>query len=225
MPKRRAETLEKLLKETRIHVSCNCVRCKGKLVDPRTKKKHEQRQQPSTLVIEQRQQPSTSVIGNVFEKEKLEKSHVSKILQEHYDPINILPGMTNRDDDIDDNNNELSFVPKKKPHRHKFVQPELFVQNDIELTNQDQSDSKESYEELEEFFDTDTESDNDYEETNINNSFNFFAPPDYKQGNSESIYNTTDCNSSHSWILIWIFKFQSHFRLPDTAINILIKFI
>lgn len=39
------------------------------------------------------------------------------------------------------------------------------------------------------------------------------------EGNNDDTFNHAD-----SWIVLWILKYQSRFRLPDVAINILIKF-
>ena len=54
---------------------------------------------------------------------------------------------------------------------------------------------------------------------------NLFAAPDSADPNYDSDENTnmnTDVNDS--WILLWIFKYQERFRLPDVAINSLIGF-
>ena len=41
---------------------------------------------------------------------------------------------------------------------------------------------------------------------------------------SEFKYPDTNVNFADSWILIWIFKYQTRFRLLDIAIDSLIKF-
>ena len=50
-----------------------------------------------------------------------------------------------------------------------------------------------------------------------------FTAPDY-DSNSESEYPDTNIRFADSWILIWIFKYQTRFHLSDVAIDSLIKF-
>ncbi|EXX58570.1 hypothetical protein RirG_196780 [Rhizophagus irregularis DAOM 197198w] len=50
-----------------------------------------------------------------------------------------------------------------------------------------------------------------------------FTAPDF-DNNSEFVYLNTNINYADSWILIWIYKYQSRFRLSDVAIDSLIKF-
>ena len=48
-----------------------------------------------------------------------------------------------------------------------------------------------------------------------------FTAPD---NDSEFKYPDTNVNFADSWILMWIFKYQTRFRLSDVAIDSLIKF-
>src|SRR5438067_12701923 len=41
---------------------------------------------------------------------------------------------------------------------------------------------------------------------------------------SDDEYSDSNIEFNDSWILLWILKYQARFRLPDVAINSLIKF-
>ncbi|EXX75408.1 uncharacterized protein OCT59_000721 [Rhizophagus irregularis] len=53
-----------------------------------------------------------------------------------------------------------------------------------------------------------------------------FTAPDFDDYDYESDLRNLDININFndSWILLWIFKYQARFRLPDVAIDKLIKF-
>jgi hypothetical protein len=53
-----------------------------------------------------------------------------------------------------------------------------------------------------------------------------FTAPDFDDFNYESDHGYIDTNIdfNDSWILLWIFKYQTRFRLSDVAIDLLIKF-
>ncbi|CAG8743205.1 1462_t:CDS:2, partial [Funneliformis caledonium] len=59
-----------------------------------------------------------------------------------------------------------------------------------------------------------------------NISFEQFTAPDFDDFDSdlEYRYSNTNINFDDSWIVLWIFKYQLRFRLPDTAIDILIRY-
>ena len=50
-----------------------------------------------------------------------------------------------------------------------------------------------------------------------------FTAPDFEDSD-ELHHEYPDANVNDSWILLWIFKFQARFRLPDVAVDSLIKF-
>ncbi|CAG8743982.1 10816_t:CDS:2, partial [Funneliformis caledonium] len=50
-----------------------------------------------------------------------------------------------------------------------------------------------------------------------------FATPKYVE-ESDMKNTSTNINMNDFWILLWIFKYQKRFRLPDIAVNLLIKF-
>ncbi|GET56425.1 hypothetical protein GLOIN_2v1792112 [Rhizophagus irregularis DAOM 181602=DAOM 197198] len=51
-----------------------------------------------------------------------------------------------------------------------------------------------------------------------------FTAPDFNDLESDHEYFDMNINFNDSWILLWIFKYQARFRVPDVAIKSLIKF-
>ncbi|PKY36382.1 hypothetical protein RhiirB3_458865, partial [Rhizophagus irregularis] len=51
-----------------------------------------------------------------------------------------------------------------------------------------------------------------------------FTAPDFNDLESDHEYFNTNINFNDSWILLWIFKYQARFRIPDVAIESFIKF-
>ncbi|UZO05868.1 uncharacterized protein OCT59_026206 [Rhizophagus irregularis] len=51
-----------------------------------------------------------------------------------------------------------------------------------------------------------------------------FTAPDFNDLESDHKYFNTNINFNDSWILLWIFKYQARFRIPDVAIESFIKF-
>ena len=52
-----------------------------------------------------------------------------------------------------------------------------------------------------------------------------FTAPDFDDlDESDHKYSSANVNFNDPWILLWIFKFQVRFHLPDVAIDSLIKF-
>ncbi|PKK64868.1 hypothetical protein RhiirC2_786907 [Rhizophagus irregularis] len=51
-----------------------------------------------------------------------------------------------------------------------------------------------------------------------------FTAPNFNDLESDHEYFDTNINFNDSWILLWIFKYQARFRVPDVAIESLIKF-
>jgi hypothetical protein len=63
----------------------------------------------------------------------------------------------------------------------------------------------------------------DQKEENENNIEDFFAPPKI---DSKEVFITESLNDSiETEVILWVFKFQQRFRLPDMAFEALIKFL
>jgi hypothetical protein len=73
---------------------------------------------------------------------------------------------------------------------------------------------------------------NDYDDGNYQFETDLFVNkeevlgniPEIDDSDFENLNNNTQFKFNDSWILLWIFKFQERFRLPDVAINSLISF-
>jgi len=103
---------------------------------------------------------------------------------------------------------ELIEVPQKRKHHSKYhYNPE---------PDRDEDSSVDTTEDSEDNDPIDDEDDDPIED---------FTAPDLNEPEYE--YFDSDTNSDHNdlWILLWIFKFQEKFRLPDVAIDSLIKFL
>ena len=61
------------------------------------------------------------------------------------------------------------------------------------------------------------------EEIDFDDDELFKAPDTYNSDQEDPII--TDMNINDSWILLWLFKYQERFKLPDVAINSLIGFL
>jgi hypothetical protein len=63
----------------------------------------------------------------------------------------------------------------------------------------------------------------DQEEENENNIEDFFTPSEI---DSEEVFITESLNDSiETEVILWVFKFQQRFQLPDMALEALIKFL
>ena len=67
------------------------------------------------------------------------------------------------------------------------------------------------------------EEDDEEDEDNINQEEGFFAPPEMDSDEIPVMESLND--SIDSEIIIWVFKFQQRFKIPDTALEAIIKFL
>ncbi|CAG8558244.1 24361_t:CDS:2, partial [Dentiscutata erythropus] len=159
-----SKPLPTLIYRTRKRVICNCPKCKGKFVNPRTKKQHSltTSQQSSQTDLNEIRQPALS--------KELSSLNIER------DDNELLPSL-----DIDN----LSFLPKKRQQTSKELAEGIRYSNINEFE--------------------------DYSAPNIDYE-NEFQP-------------RLRILSSFDDILIWLLKFQSDFKVPETATEILIKYI
>ncbi|UZO23383.1 uncharacterized protein OCT59_015724 [Rhizophagus irregularis] len=157
-------------------VSCHCDECNGKLVDPRTKVKHE-------AEYEQMNRSSRST--------KISKS-VSKRVQ------------------IDNNDDETSNASSSSSAVESAV-------NDVLIDELDNEDTG---------FNSPIDDDQSEDLNNETSDDERFAAPELEDfGDDEDFMCAdSDVEFSESWILIWIFKYQSRFRHSKVSISSLIGF-
>ncbi|PKK60520.1 hypothetical protein RhiirC2_793190 [Rhizophagus irregularis] len=70
------------------------------------------------------------------------------------------------------------------------------------------------------YFNEDEEDDDDLLGQHVN-----FDTPEYDGGIEGAELPIPDINAGFTWIVYWIFKYQERYRLPDTAIDSLLKFV
>ncbi|PKB96112.1 hypothetical protein RhiirA5_385559, partial [Rhizophagus irregularis] len=70
------------------------------------------------------------------------------------------------------------------------------------------------------YFNEDEDDDNDLLGQHVN-----FDTPEYDGGIEGAELPIPDINAGFTWIVYWIFKYQERYRLPDTAIDSLLKFV
>ena len=228
---KKEESLPAKTTKVRPKVPCNCKKCNGKLVDTRTRQKHE--------IEENRFQDS---ISNRSNREK-DKGKDLKSIDEPSDSNSVsdevqpnVSGFSQNlyDDDAKmldsdhDQSDEEGFVIrsvniKKKRRRYdRFRETnDIIIITDEESEQQVNSSGDEEGEERSQS--ADDEDDDIFFDEDENP--NLFATPESAHFNYDSDdMNVDEDVNSNSWILLWIFKYQERFKLSDVAINSLIGF-
>ena len=192
-------------------IQCNCKVCDGKYVEERTRKRH----------IELERRLASSVSGFVLflpGNNCDEPAHTALEIGNSLIAEGSSSSKTKAESTSFDSNYESDFaifVPQKRRRQDQFREPEV---NQYENPSEDESNKPiDEYE-----CDSDIPSEDDYmvlsdDEIPVEQ----FTAPD---NDSEFKYPDTNVNFADSWILIWIFKYQTRFRLSDVAIDSLIKF-
>jgi hypothetical protein len=216
---------------------CNCIRCCGKEVDPRTQEKHttderlwksedDRKSQENTIMS--RKKKSTNLISNVNSSNKSKK-------RKRDDADSFQLNKSNNEEDIPPDSFLDSFTNFFQPNNEEESIHTLFSSNFRIPTpnNSDNHIDKEcdqhyiyQEEEKEEDDDIDQEEENvdeEQEESDDDNIKNFFACP--KIDNDEVFVVESLNNSIETEIILWAFKFQQRFKLSDMALEALIKFL
>ncbi|CAG8595036.1 16665_t:CDS:1 [Funneliformis caledonium] len=92
--------------------------------------------------------------------------------------------------------------------------------NTIIISDEEYEQQVDSSGDDEEFQSVDEESSSN--ELLLNDNESFATPKYVKESDIENTF--TNINMNDFWILLWIFKYQERFRLPDIAVDSLIKF-
>jgi hypothetical protein len=216
--------------KTRNRVECKCMlHCNGsKWVDPRTFERHRQEVE--------RFQAITSEPQSAFQFRSTMNSPIDagssstskgRSVREAEEESQYLSSSRHSDDDESNqtDDQEPINIPAKRKRYHKFRQPEP-IPDDENLDDVNSGSGSEEDEEDEDDFDNDDESDDDRGFSEDDVPIEQFTAPDFDDFDFESDDEYPDSNleSDDSWILLWILKYQARFRLPDVAIDSLIKF-
>ncbi|CAB4407777.1 unnamed protein product [Rhizophagus irregularis] len=197
MPNKSRNTPYVRITRTRKFEPCYCRACKGKLVDPRTKKNHAKRKN-----IPQRE----------FTFESLETSHNS-ITSDPEDFIDI-----DAEYDHDPQEESYQFLVKRKPV--DFQKNRTSVTSHLEVVSElfsDDNDKPEEDNEFEEEFDLSSSDDELEKDCQVD-----FTTSEIEV-EQDNFVQSEDLDDNFSWIIIWILKYQEKHRLPNVAIDSLFK--
>jgi hypothetical protein len=219
-------------RKRREKVQCFCDKCNRRLVDLRTKRAHEKKSGLSTKTHPQGEpNPITpdETHSNIVSQDEPNPPIISQ--GEEHSPIDLTETpvehvviehstLTNPDN----NEQEFLFLPRKK--RAKTGPAIRIVEEVDEASDNDASSNEymtddeicddESLQKSDESNDK-TYSDND----EFKNIFEDYSHPTFDQTGTSDIPQ----EEPFIWILIWIMKFRSKYKLPNTATESLIKFM
>jgi len=221
---------------------CNCVRCEGKEVDYRTQEKHtydenlwksrpkDSRKNQENAIMTRKQPKSSINNSDVNAETKLNISKKRK-RDSHHDasspnPDSSHPGSSSQSN-IEEENIHTLF--SSKPSCFRIPAPTIDESND-EINYFDENDDTYNMEDnddadnMDEREDNMEEGDDDMEEGDDDDYIkNFFTYPEI---DSDEVFVMESLNDSiETEIILWAFKFQQRFRLPDIALEALIKFL
>ncbi|CAG8715596.1 10712_t:CDS:2, partial [Rhizophagus irregularis] len=171
--KQRKPILGTFKSRSRQFVACNCNKCKGRKVDPRTRESH----------MRERELPIRSESSNMATEGGISQINAP------YDPIELDEiNINDVDSDTDFNNKQVFSFLVKNPRNPKQKQASSHVSFPLVVTEQ-------------------------------------LLYNKYDGGIEGAELPIPDINAGFTWIVYWIFKYQERYRLPDTAIDSLLKFV
>jgi len=212
-------------------VLCKCKKCDGKLVDRRTRDKHFE------LEINLASSVSGFIPSPNFVSSGILKSNIG-----HVGHVSLKAGhdeTVEQESDSSDHDNNEYISSKKRRRQDRFQEVEAvldygldqisinsssdhegFIEpNDEDEDGEDCEDSEDSEDDGVSFIEGEEGDDDDDGNENSDND----VDSDRFLSEEDGAPNTT-FNNADSWVLLWILKYQSRFRLPDVAIDALIKF-
>ena len=165
-------------------VLCNCPKCNGRLIDPRTKVIHDLSNESSEILIESSQNQQ-----EIEESERIDESSSSKSTTLTQD-VNLLE--IEKDDIIPN----LTFLPRIRPKRHINQPISVEISN---ITADDEVLNISSEDEIEEMEETSNKSDEESADE-FSNIFEDYSSPNYDP--DEPIDPKSANNNSYLWILL-----------------------
>jgi hypothetical protein len=183
-----------MFKKTRSKVPCDCKECNGKLVDERTRNRHH--------LIEN---DLASNISGFIPSNSFFQSNLSSFPN----------ALTNATPEIDNPILEGSLTAME-------------IDDPVMERSLRESSSETGSDEQEESSDYDSDFEYYYASQKRRRKDHFRGPEAHQFDNDDPVefeyHNDTNIKCADSWILIWIFKYQSRFHLSDVSIDVLIKF-
>ena len=202
-------------------VPCYCKMCNGKLVDTRTRKKHEEEEKQLQDSMKKGKETKEIRAMQASGSKDRDSGGSSQIHDDDFE-------MENMDEmDVDDSDEEF-LTPKPavsaRRNRRRYDKFQNTYHTRIILDEETEhrivSSSDEDERSVDDASDSDEESVSDDYEIPIEP---FAAPSSHNSDHEDDPITNTNINNS--WMLLWIFKYQERFRLSDVAINSLIGFI
>jgi hypothetical protein len=220
---------------TRTKVHCFCKKCKGLLVDPRTKRKHSLKY---TSLVENNFDGINDYQETGSSNTKSSESNANKQSEagpSNAEPSNdvvideieydLLPEITDLSPEIIEVDNNYFFLTKKLPI-HESAKSQKVKKGKI-------SDLV-----LENLLMYDESEDDDYQDPEDNNQDRNSEDSEDENGDDDEVnfestefddeepkLPKTNFNYNFTWIILWIFQYQQQYKLPDVAINSLFKFL
>jgi hypothetical protein len=219
---------------------CLCLRCDGTEVDFYTQENHikdkslwnsedTRKNQEDTIIVRKQNKSIIIQDANLTKKQKRASSPNPNSSQQNsdFDPFN------EDNDSSQPNNNEnihtlFSSSPLSSKPSYFHVPAPDENKDDNEYIDQDEEDEEDDEEEDDEDGGNENdgdevEYDEDEEEDDDDGDIGgFFASPEF----NDVVFVMENLNDSmETEIILWAFKFQQRFRLPDIALEALIKFL
>jgi hypothetical protein len=217
--------------------ACNCIRCNGAEVDYRTQEKHT-RDESLWKLKDARKNQENAIMARKKKYTLIPDINPSKPIsnkskkRKRDDPDSFQPNKSDNEDTQTDSfpdffpdpfqlNNEKNMHTLFSSNFRTALDNGVDKENDQYYINLEEKEDDVSTDQDENYDDDDIEQDEDEDEDNVED---FFAPPELDS--DEEVFVTESLNDSiETEIIIWVFKFQQRFRLPDLALEALIKFL
>ncbi|GBB93561.1 hypothetical protein RclHR1_21980005 [Rhizophagus clarus] len=227
--------------QKRYFYPCDCICCEGVEVDSRTQEKHlndenlwksdAARKNQENIIMARKQKKSsiihnenpTEVNSNIPKKRKRDNHRTSSPNPDFFQSNNKNPEPNNNN-----NNNENIHTLFSS----NFRIPALMLDNGNDNIDQDyifqevDEDDDNSIDQEKENEEDDDNIEQEEEEEEDDDIRNFFAYPKIDDDDNDEEFVMENLNDSiETEIILWAFKFQQRFRLPDIALEALIKFL
>ncbi|EXX66423.1 hypothetical protein RirG_123930 [Rhizophagus irregularis DAOM 197198w] len=214
-------------RKPRSKVPCYCSNCNRKMIDPRTKERHEQTNSLELLNSDKApmSQELVELIDSTISLEEPQDTTISLVEPQDTTIPLVEPQDTTISIDIYSDNDtyeqqQYVFLPRKKRSKTGTLHHITEVEQVAESTEYDTDDIYTSESSAQE--DSPNNDDNEFSSNFENYSHPMFDIPDISDTPNISELPTDELIKG---ILIWIMKFRSSHNIPNTAIEELIQFI
>ena len=205
--------------KTRDLIECKCIlHCNGsKWVDPRTFEKHQQEVERFRAIASKHQLKRTRSRPVDVGSSSTSKRRSEQEAEEESQDSSSYFSYSDDDEFNQAADYEQINTPTKRKRYHKFRGQTELVPDDEDGDNGSVVPSDAS--------DGDSTAEDDRWLSDDEIPIEQFTAPDLDDFDFESDEcPDTNLDSNDSWILLWVLKYQARFRLPDVAIDSLIKF-